>query len=201
MFAYFFVGPPWWSQCRWGFLEQESLTKLKHIDPASLTKFEQINPHVGIKIFSSGKLLLKLPFALSLSLLSRFRWVYPPRPSETMWCYIMYMASRILFNIISLRCCWPEVTIPSSQVIQGDRNGGSAPLFRQRITIDFIVSKAVHSTGQHRSRQLWVMQQVLVSPGTKPFREPMLTFIVAFTIEWHNWHYLISYKIASGINQ
>ena len=42
-------------------------------------------------------------------------------------------------EIISLRCSRPEVTIPSSQAIRGDRNRGSAPLLKQRITIDFIV--------------------------------------------------------------
>ena len=61
------------------------------------------------------------------------------------------------YSIIVLHCCRPEVTIPSSQAIWGDRNGGSAPLFRQRITIDSIVSKAVHSRGPHRSGQLCVM--------------------------------------------
>ena len=48
-------------------------------------------------------------------------------------------------------------TIPSSQAIRGDRNGGYATLFRQRITIDLIVSKAVHSTGPHRSGQLRII--------------------------------------------
>ena len=56
-----------------------------------------------------------------------------------------------------LRRCRHEVTIASSQAIWGDLKGGSAPHFRQRITIDFIVSKAVHSRGPHRSRQLLVM--------------------------------------------
>ena len=42
-------------------------------------------------------------------------------------------------NNIPLRCCQPEVTTPFSQAIRGNRNGGSAPLFRQRITIDLIV--------------------------------------------------------------
>ena len=39
----------------------------------------------------------------------------------------------------TLCCCRLEVSIPSSQVIQGDCNGGSTPLFRQGIIIDFIV--------------------------------------------------------------
>ena len=39
----------------------------------------------------------------------------------------------------TLRFCRPEGTILSSQAIQGGHNGGSAPLLRQRITIDFIV--------------------------------------------------------------
>ena len=56
-----------------------------------------------------------------------------------------------------LRCCQPEVVIPSSQASQGGSNRGSAPLFRQRITIDFIVSKAVHSRGSHGLTQLCVM--------------------------------------------
>ena len=47
--------------------------------------------------------------------------------------------SKSVSWFVPLRCCRPEVTIPSSQVIRGDRNGGSAPLFRQRITIYFIV--------------------------------------------------------------
>ena len=51
----------------------------------------------------------------------------------------------------------PEMTIPSIQAIQGGCNRGSAPHFRQRIPIDFIVSKAVHSTGLHRLGQLRVM--------------------------------------------
>ena len=59
----------------------------------------------------------------------------------------------------SLRYCQPEVTISSNQAIRGDRNGGSAPLFRQKKTIDFIVQKAVHSRGPHGSGQLRIMSE------------------------------------------
>ena len=46
-----------------------------------------------------------------------------------------------------LCCCRPEVTIPFRSASGGDHDRGSVPYFRQKITIDFIVSKVVHSRG------------------------------------------------------
>ena len=87
--------------------------------------------------------------------------------SETtyeMWIFLSFNLKTHLYLCLlvneTLHCCQPEVNIPSSQAIRGDLSGGSAPLFRQRITIHLIVSKAVHSRGPHRSGQLHVMRRI-----------------------------------------
>ena len=64
----------------------------------------------------------------------------------------------MLMFFVTLRCCRPEVTIPFSWARGRDRGGGgSAQHFRQKIKIDFIASKAVHSRGPHGSGEFRVM--------------------------------------------
>ena len=53
-----------------------------------------------------------------------------------------YFIVIILMHNFTLRYCRPEVKMPSSQAIQGYRNGGSVPLLRQWITIDFSALKS-----------------------------------------------------------
>ena len=84
--------------------------------------------------------------------------ISPPPPL----CGILYNTIIVSpMYIYTLRCCWPKVMIPSSLASQGDCNGGFALLFRQKITIDFIVYKAVHSRVLHRSGQLRVMGTII----------------------------------------
>ena len=63
------------------------------------------------------------------------------------------------FDIYTLRFCRPEPW-GDNPLLLGERRGsrlGSATHFRQKITIDLIVSKAVHSRGLHGPGQLHVM--------------------------------------------
>ena len=65
--------------------------------------------------------------------------------NQSCWYYWLGPRAWPITHLASLCFCRPEVMIPSRWVSRGGRDRGSAPHFWQKITIDFIVPKAVHS--------------------------------------------------------
>ena len=90
--------------------------------------------------------VLSLSHCNSLEDLAKLHWLDHRQGTRTvapsmLLCNMPHWNHSIAEGTLSLGCRRPEVMIPSNQAVRGDRNGGSAPLFRQRITIDWFVPK------------------------------------------------------------